>query len=141
MKLFMSESGKSGFAVKPDGDIVSVFSMEKGSSRSILEAAISAGGKKLDAFDTILPRLYGEHGFVEASRIPWNDEFSPEGWNKQTFQEFNEGEPDVVMMVLDPNFEGQYTPRTDIYATDYDTAVGMQNALLQQVEKSGKKKK
>jgi hypothetical protein len=141
MKLFLSESGKSGFAVKSDGDIVSVFSMEKGSGRGVMEAAIAAGGKKLDAFDTILPKFYGTHGFVEAARIPWNDEYSPEGWDKQTFQEFNNGEPDVVMMVLDPKFEGEYTPRTDIYATDYDTAVGMQNALLQQVEKSGKKKK
>jgi hypothetical protein len=141
MKLFMSESGKSGFAVKPDGDIISVFSMEKGSGRSIMEAAIAAGGKKLDAFDTILPQFYGTHGFVEAARIPWNDEFSPEGWDKQTFQEYNNGEPDVVMMVLDPKYTGDYTPRTDIYATDYDAAVQMQDALLQKIEKSGKKKK
>jgi hypothetical protein len=137
MKLFLSDSGKSGFAVKPDGDIVSVFSMEKGSGRSIMEAAISAGGKKLDAFDTILPEFYGTHGFVEASRMPWNDEFAPDGWDKQTFKEFNNGEPDVVMMVLDPNFEGEYTPRTDIYTTDYDQAVGMQDAMLKKV---GRKK-
>lgn len=141
MKLFMSESGKSGFAVKPDGDIISVFSMEKGSGRSIMEAAIAAGGKKLDAFDTILPQFYGTHGFVEAARIPWNDEFSPEGWDKQTFQEYSNGEPDVVMMVLDPKYTGDYTPRTDIYATDYDAAVQMQDALLKKIEKSGKKKK
>jgi hypothetical protein len=141
MKLFIAESGKSGFAIKPDGDIVSVFSMEKGSGRSVMEAAIASGGKKLDAFDTILPEFYGEHGFVEAARIPWNDEFSPEGWNKDTFKKFNNGEPDVVMMVLDPKYTGDYTPRTDIYATDYDTAVQMQDALLQKIEKSGKKKK
>jgi hypothetical protein len=140
MKLFLSESGKSGFAVKPDGDIVSVFSMEKGSGRSVMEAAIAAGGKKLDAFDTILPEFYGDHGFVEAARIPWNDEYSPEGWDKQTFQKYNNGEPDVVMMVLDPKFTGEYQPRTDIYAADYDAAVEMQNALLQKVQKSGKKK-
>lgn len=137
MKLFLSDSGKSGFAVKPDGDIVSVFSMEKGSGRSIMEAAISAGGKKLDAFDTILPEFYGTHGFVEASRMPWNDEFAPDGWDKQTFKEFNNGEPDVVMMVLDPNFEGEYTPRKDIYTTDYDQAVEMQDAMLKKV---GRKK-
>lgn len=141
MRLFIAESGKSGFAIKPDGDIVSVFSMEKGSGRSVMEAAIAAGGKKLDAFDTILPEFYGEHGFVEAARIPWNDEFSPAGWNKDTFKKFNNGEPDVVMMVLDPNYTGEYTPRTDIYATDYDTAVQMQDVLLQKIEKSGKKKK
>jgi hypothetical protein len=135
MKLFLSDSGKSGFAIKPDGDIVSVFSMEKGSGRSIMEAAISAGGKKLDAFDTVLPEFYGTHGFVEASRMIWNDEFTPEGWNKETFKEFNNGEPDVVMMILDPNFEGEYTPRKDIYTTDYDQAVEMQNSLLKKIKR------
>jgi hypothetical protein len=136
MKLFLSDSGKSGFAVKPDGDIVSVFSMEKGSGRSIMEAAISAGGKKLDAFDTVLPEFYGTHGFVEAARIPWNDEFAPEGWNKESFKEFNNGEPDVVMMVLDPSYEGDYQPRTDIYANDYDQAVEMQNSMLAKTARS-----
>jgi len=140
MKLFLSDSGKSGFAVKPDGDIVSVFSMEKGSGRSIMEAAISAGGKKLDAFDTILPEFYGTHGFVEAARIPWNDEFAPDGWDKNAFNKFNNGEPDVVMMVLDPSLEGEYQPRTDIYTTDYDQAVEMQNAMLKKAARSRPKK-
>ena len=140
MKLFLSDSGKSGFAVKPDGDIVSVFSMEKGSGRGIMEAAISAGGKKLDAFDTILPEFYGTHGFVEAARIPWNDEFAPDGWDKNAFKKFNNGEPDVVMMVLDPSFEGEYQPRTDIYTTDYDQAVEMQNAMLKKAARSSPKK-
>lgn len=142
MKLFMSESGKSGFAVKPDGDIVSVFSMEKGSGRSVIEAAIAAGGKKLDAFDTILPEFYGAHGFVEAARTPWNEEQAQymEDWDKETFKEFNNGEPDVVMMVLDPKFEGEYEPRTDIYATDYDQAVEMQDSLLKKLNKGAKEK-
>jgi hypothetical protein len=141
MKLFISESGQSGFALKPDGDIVSVFSMEKGSGRSIMETAISAGGKKLDAFDTILPEFYGTHGFVEAARIPWNDEFAPEGWDKETFKKFNNGQPDVVMMVLDPKFEGEYEPRADIYVTDYDQAVEMQDSLLRKLNSGAKKKK
>jgi hypothetical protein len=114
--------------------------MDKGSGRSIMETAISAGGKKLDAFDTILPEFYGTHGFVEAARIPWNDEYAPEGWDKETFKDFNNGEPDVVMMVLDPKFEGDYSPRTDIYATDYDQAVAMQSSLLKKIEKRNKKK-
>ena len=142
MKLFLSDSGKSGFAVKPDGDIVSVFSMEKGSGRSIMEAAIAAGGKKLDAFDTVLPEFYGTHGFVEASRMRWDDEFAPPGWDKEAFKEFNNGEPDVVMMVLDLKSQKEYTPKNDIYAEDYDKALQMQNDLLGQVErKSAPQKK
>lgn len=143
MKLFLSESGQSGFALKPDGDIVSVFSMDKGSGRSIMEVAIAAGGKKLDAFDTILPEFYGTHGFVEAARIPWNDKIAKEtmpDWNKETFKKYNNGEPDIVMMVLDPKFEGEYEPRTDIYATDYEQALEMQDSLLKKLNKGVKKK-
>ena len=37
-------------------------------------------------------------------------------------------------------FEGEYEPRTDIYATDYDQAVAMQSSLLKKIDKASKKK-
>ena len=108
MKLFLSEDGLSGVAVKPDGDIVSVFnsakkSMEEVGSRAhaLVELAKQNGGKKLDAFDTFLPKLYSKHGFKETSRDAWNNEFAPEKWNRDFFKKWNNGEPDVVYMQLD----------------------------------------
>jgi len=126
-KLFRTESG-SGFAIKPDGDIVAVFaspSEPKGGSYSMLQAAVQAGGKKLDAFDTYLPDIYESVGFRPVARLPWNDEFAPPGWDKNAFSEYNNGEPDVVFFVHDSEYFGG---ATDVpVVTDYDDAVRLQN--------------
>jgi hypothetical protein len=132
-KLLMSDDGKSGAAVKPDGDIISVFSTN-GTGHAIFEAAIAAGGRKLDAFDTILPDFYHSHGFIEAARTAWNDEFAPEGWDKAHFAEFNNGKPDVVLMVLD---RGNVSPQLDkakVFKT-WDEAAKAQEKLLAKKDK------
>jgi len=95
MKLFVSEDGLSGFALKPDGDLVSVFSAPGlGRAEALLDVAIANGARKLDAFDEggFLPRLYGSKGFVETGRVPWDPEQKPGVWRG--------GEPDVVYMEL-----------------------------------------
>jgi hypothetical protein len=128
MRLFMSDDGKSGVAVKPDGDIVSVFG-GGGTGRAIMELAVAAGGRKLDAFDTILPEFYAAHGFRAVSRLKWDDSQAPAGWYKATFGEFNNGEPDVVFMVYDPEYRGEYsTSDGKVYkgARAYDMAVSAQ---------------
>ena len=129
-KLFRTESG-SGFAIKPDGDIVAVFASPnepKGGSTSMLQAAVQAGGKKLDAFDTYLPRIYKSVGFRPIARLPWNDEFAPLGWDKSNFLEFNNGEPDIIFFVHDSEYFGE---AIDVpVAIDYDDAVRLQNEAL-----------
>jgi len=127
MRLFLAEDGKSGVAIKPDGDIVSVFS-GKGSSagRSVMELAVAAGGTKLDAFDTILPTYYAAHGFVATSRMSWDESQSPNNWSKKAFGEFNNGEPDVVMMVLDKAFMGRYDIKDGKRFDDYGKALAAQ---------------
>lgn len=81
MRLFLSEDGKAGFALKPDGDIVSVFN-EAGDGRvhALIALAVQEGGTKLDCFDTVLADLYAVNGFRVVRRQPFNDEFAPEGW-------------------------------------------------------------
>ena len=133
MRTFRTEGG-SGFAIKDDGDIVAVFgvSSEKGSSYSMLQAAVSAGGKKLDAFNTVLPRIYMTAGFKPVARLAWNDEFAPPNWDKATFGEFNNGEPDIVFFVHDPNYfkPANFDMNTVPLADDYDSAVALQDAAL-----------
>jgi len=102
MRLFLTEDGTSGVAIKKDGDIVSVFSTG-GNGRALMELAVSAGGRKLDCFDTILPQYYAPHGFRAVARIKWDDSQAPVDWNKETFKRYNNGEPDVVFMVYDPS--------------------------------------
>ena len=129
--LFRTESG-SGFAIKPDGDIVAVFASSTepaGGSYAMLQAAVQAGGNKLDAFDTFLPDIYKRVGFRPVARLPWNDEFAPPGWDKEgVFKKYNNGEPDIIFFVHDSEYFGG---ATDVpVVTDYDDAVKLQNEAL-----------
>ena len=104
MRLFLTEDGKSGFALKGD-DIVSVFSgpPHKGSVNSSIQLAVQEGGRRLDAFATVLPSLYNANGFQVVGRMKWNEDYKPDDWDKQTFAKFNNGEPDVVYMAYNPD--------------------------------------
>jgi hypothetical protein len=130
MRLFVTADNKSGFALKGD-DIVSVWSDPKGPSGrtdSLLPMAVQMGGRRLDAFDTVLPEIYAKHGFRIESRLSWNDEFAPTGWDKGTYARFNNGEPDVVFMVWDPAYKGAPRAKDGVRATSYDEAVEVQAA-------------
>ena len=129
MRLFLAEDGLSGVAVKPDGDIVSVFS-QAGAGRSVIELAVAAGGTKLDAFETILPEFYAAHGFVASSRLPWDDTQAPDGWNKEAFKKFNNGEPNVVFMALDQSYYGWHKITDGKRSKTYDDAVAEQNRAV-----------
>ncbi len=109
MRTFLTDDGKTGFAIRNDGDIVSVFNGgSKGGIDSIMPAATSAGGTKLDAFDTFLPGEYSRHGFKEVGRDVWNEQFAPDRWDKKAMRKFNLGEPDIVYMEYDPAYYGSY---------------------------------
>lgn len=83
---YISPDERSGFMIKPDGEITALFSANKGRGDALVKEAIAKGGTKLDAFEGYLPKLYEKHGFKEYKREP--------NWNK--------GGPDVVYMAL-PN--------------------------------------
>jgi hypothetical protein len=132
MRLFVTEDGKAGVAIKRDGDIVSVFNTPgglKGVAFSALHLAVQNGGRKLDAFDTVLPIIYAKAGFSAVSRLKWDDSQAPSNWDKKTFKAFNNGEPDVVFMT--------YTGRKTPYAKGegklvdtYDEAVALQEKAI-----------
>jgi len=137
-RLFRTESG-SGFAIKPDGDIVAVFASSNEPIRGsygMLQAAVQAGGKKLDAFNTYLPKIYESVGFKPVARLPWNDEFAPPNWDKNTFREYNNGEPDIVFFVHDPEYFGG--AKNVPYAKDYDDAVRIQTDELNRLSPEAK---
>lgn len=133
INLYLSEDGESGFGIKPNGDIVSVFSSKKvkGRAHHLLEMAVyEGGGRQLDCFDIYLTKIYETHGFKPVAKMKWNDEYIPEGWNKENFKDYNNGEPDVVFMAYDPNndiekkkkeAEEKYGKKNEIpYIYDYD---------------------
>ena len=77
-----------------------------------------------------MTKIYEAHGFKPVAKMKWNDEYIPEGWNKENFKDYNNGEPDVVFMAYDPNndiekkkkeAEEKYGKKNEIpYIIDYD---------------------
>jgi len=134
-KLYRTEFG-GGFAIKPDGDIIGVFQGANAppkTSYAMIQLAVEQGGKKLDAFNTMLPRIYETLGFRPVSRVKWDDTQAPDGWNKETFAEYNNGEPDLVFFVYDPNyFGGAKIDELPIF-TDYDEAQKIQTKALEEL--------
>lgn len=129
MRMFLTKDGKTGFALKGD-DIVSVFNTKrKGVKKTtvpMLMLAVQEGGRKLDAFDTVLPKFYSRLGFRISARTAWNDEYAPPGWDKELFKQYNNGEPDVVFMHYDP----QSTEVYNLQIGPYDQNNAQRNALL-----------
>jgi hypothetical protein len=146
MRLFVSPDGKSGVAVTKDGDMVSVFSnTRKGSGspiRSLINVAVASGGKKADAFNTVLPEIYKDYGFAPVSKLPWDESQAPPDWDKSLYSRFNNGEPDVVFLVYkggEPLTIGDRIGDFDFpsvdeieYSQSYDEAVDKQTAEVQQ---------
>ena len=134
MRLFVTDDGNAGFAVKPDGDIVSLFNKPgglKGIAFSALHLAVQNGGTKLDAFDTVLPAIYAKAGFTPRSRLKWDESQSPPGWDKSKFSQFNNGEPDVVFMTYDPERKGRpYAKGEGPTVATYDEALNEQEKHL-----------
>lgn len=143
-KLYLAEGGLAGFAIAPDTDIVSAFSvkgamplvngveatlnrfgLKPGVAPAMLLLAVQEGGRRLDCFDTILPGLYSTMGFKAVSRCAFNWEFRPDGWTEETsqyFRKFNKGYPDVVFMIYDPEIKDPYQSFAGKMKEDYDTA-------------------
>ena len=105
MKLFLGRGGEVGFALQGD-NIVSVFSHPILAPRALpnlMDVAVRNGGRRVDVFDTYLPKLYSREGFKPVATLPWNDEYAPEGWDYSAMKQYNNGRPNVVFMVYDPS--------------------------------------
>ena len=122
MKMFMTEDGSAGIAIENGDTIVSLYNngTHKKVTYSLASIAVEEGGLYSDAFDTQLPYLYQDVGFKVVSRLKWNDSKAPADWDKDQFQDFNKGEPDVVFMVVDPDYFGPYSKDVGYYVDTYD---------------------
>jgi len=103
-KTFLSPDNKSGYAIKPDGELISVFSKVKGRGERLLDdAVLNKGASKLDAYDIggKLPKLYGKY-MDETSRYKFDPQYLTDEL-RPVFESGELGQPDVVMMGLNPN--------------------------------------
>lgn len=124
MRLFVTDDGRSGIALKDD-EIVSLYahhdSNHPGAANSMLETAVAAGGRRLDCFDTVLPAIYAKSGFVPVARLKWNDDYAPDGWNYTLYQRYSGGRPDVVFMAHNPaSVDSTYQRGSGRYVDSYD---------------------
>lgn len=95
-----------------------------GCAQSLISTAVAAGGRRLDCFDTVLPKIYAEEGFVPAARLRWNDDYAPAGWDHATYRRYNQGRPDVVFMAYQTAaVDSAYNPAQGRYVADYDDGV------------------
>jgi hypothetical protein len=119
-----------GVVVSKEGDIKGLFkkatSKAKGVAQKLLQKAVEAGGVKLDNFDNYLTPVYEKAGFRVVSRVPFNEEYAPEGWNKE-----KHGTPDVVAMVYDPQNKLEIEERK---FEDYDEAMAYRDQLVGQAQ-------
>ena len=132
MRMLVTEDGKAGVALKDD-EVVSVFSHNDGAhpnaAPSMLRQATVLGGRRLDCFDTVLPNIYADAGFVPVARLAWNDDYAPDGWDYDTYRRYNNGRPDVVFMAHDRAAVGSLYDRTaGEYVSDYDDGIAAAKA-------------
>jgi hypothetical protein len=132
MRLFATPDGNAGFALHGD-DIVSVFKAKGGPKNavaSVLALAVKLGGKRLDCFDTQLPELYSNAGFKAVARLKFDEQYAPPGWSYETFDHYNDGRPDVVGMVYDPNHEAAYKATDGAFVEQYDDIAAAQRDAI-----------
>ncbi len=98
-KCFLTEDGTAGFAIEPDGNLVSVFNLgtTKGFLSAIKDLARAEGANHLDAYVSSkenLQRIYEVTlGFHVAATMDYNMEYDHDDIAK------NHGTPQVVFMV------------------------------------------
>lgn len=98
-KCFLTEDGTAGFAIEPDGNLVSVFNLgtTKGFLNAIKDLARAEGANHLDAYVSSkenLQRIYEVTlGFHTAATMDYNMEYDHDDIAK------NHGNPQVVFMV------------------------------------------
>jgi len=102
MRLFVTADGAAIAALKSDGDMVSLASSGGGQVYGMMSLLIQEGGTKNDNFDTALVDMYSSMGMRVVERVPWNEEYKPEGWDYETFKAYTNGRPDVVYMEFAP---------------------------------------
>lgn len=88
---YSTDDERSGFAIRADGELVYVFSLERGRGDAIVAEAIKRGATYLDCFAGYLWTLYARHGFRPCKVVP--------NWTP--------GGPDVVYMALN-GFESRH---------------------------------
>lgn len=83
MKCFLTPDGKTGVAIKRNGDVVSVFttSGKRNSMAKIIPFAVANGGRKLDCYaftsGKSLHNMYGRFGAKAHGKMEFDPQYNP----------------------------------------------------------------
>ena len=102
-KLFLSEDGKSGFGVNPDGELISVFSLERQRGKILVAEARKQGATYLSCMGDHLLDLYSEFDFSPVETLRWDNQFAPKNWNYERF-----GTPNIYDMRLVNKYKQEF---------------------------------
>lgn len=95
-KLFLSKNEMAGVAVKPDGDITSVFKnadyKRGGAVDDLIITARANGGTKMDCYGINLVNKYEKCGYVPVARVPFDPQYVSDPYLLKTH-------PDVYVMM------------------------------------------
>ena len=94
-KFYLAKDKLSGFVIKVNGELISVFSLEKGRGRKLVRKAVEFGAIQLDCLGEHLKALYQEVGFKVVEQASWNEEYAPKAWDYQKF-----GRPNWYLMKI-----------------------------------------
>lgn len=129
--LLMAENGEFGGYVKADGYMGGLFkdpnTSEKAVAKQLQDFRIKLGGTHFDAYGvnsetgkgTKLESLYIKNGFVPVSRMKFNPESAPEGYEQGTLNT----EPDVVFFKYDPEAAKNAKPGDGNFVDSWDTGI------------------
>ena len=123
-KCYLSDDGLAGFAIEPNGNLVSVYSqygkIKPGFLYAIKDFVLEQGATHCDCYDSKLqplPHIYEKTlGWQEASRMRYNMAFDHDNIAER------HGYPDVVFMVWSP----KKVEKKEFSEDQYDEAVAYQ---------------
>ena len=102
-KLYLSKDGKSGFGLNPDGELISVFSLERQRGKILVAEARKQGATYLSCMGDHLLELYSEFEFSPVEVLRWDNQFAPKNWNYERF-----GTPNIFDMRLVNKYEEKF---------------------------------
>jgi ADP-Ribosyltransferase in polyvalent proteins len=121
--------------LKPNGEMVSLVKAKtanvKGAAQALITKMKDMGGLFMDNYDIYLTPIYEKAGYKVAARVPFNEQYAPEGWNAEDSP--LKTKPDVVFMVRQ-----DLAPADAQTFENYDDAQAFTQGIIDNAVSTGK---
>lgn len=76
MRTFLGVCGWSGYAISQDGELINLFSLNRGRGGELIKDAVGNGAKHLNCYDGPLVAIYEKAGFKVIRREPYDPDMA-----------------------------------------------------------------